>query len=80
MDALASSWLGWVVSVSAAFATGWYLTLAYYAVTDRLPFLRLHLREVASYRLHLLLIIALSRLLKLEVAREVRKDFRRRGW
>ncbi len=77
MDFVTGSWWTFGLWLVASFAAGSLIAVAQYALTDRLPFLRIHLREAVSYRLHLLLIVVLSRLLKLEVAREVRKDSRR---
>ncbi|MCM3920621.1 hypothetical protein ND748_02860 [Frankia sp. AiPs1] len=79
MDFITGSWWAFGISLLASFAAGSLIAVAQYAITDRVPFLRIHLREAVSYRLHLLLIVVLSRLLRLEVAREIRKDSRRRS-
>ncbi len=71
--------VGFVVWLGICFVAGSFLRSVYGALTKHVPRLRLHLREAVSYRLHLLLIVVLSRLLKMEVAREVRKQDYRRG-
>lgn len=78
-EVIPHSWLGWTVWLVASFAAGWGLAALYDALCEQVPRLRIYLGEAVSYRLHLLLIVALSRLLKLEVAREIRKGSRRRG-
>ncbi|OHV36461.1 MULTISPECIES: hypothetical protein [Pseudofrankia] len=75
---LLNTWPGYLILTCAGFGAAFILALAWLLLVEELPRLRVRLREAVSYRLHLLLILALSRLLKLEVAREISKDAKRR--
>jgi hypothetical protein len=76
---LARSLLEYFAVMGVGFVAAFVLVMTWFFVAEGLPRLRVRLREAVSYRLHLLLILALSRLLKLEVAREIRKSSKRRG-